>query len=133
MAEKNSSVVYVSFGSVVVLSENEMEAIATAVKKSKRPFFWFVKKPDYNSPDKSGELALAFKEVTKNQGLIVSWCPQTKVLAHQVIACFITGCGWNSEFYPGNDLCRCGGDRLHRAMHAYCQNQTLEWVNDKQE
>ncbi|KAK3195902.1 hypothetical protein Dsin_027212 [Dipteronia sinensis] len=77
-----SSVIYVSFGSLVVLSENEMEAIATALKNSKRPFLWVVKKPDYNSPDKSGELPLEFK--------------RTKVLAHQAIACFKTHCGWNS-------------------------------------
>ncbi|KAI9182805.1 hypothetical protein LWI28_029053 [Acer negundo] len=54
------------------------------------------RKPDYNSHNKSGELPLEFKEVTKNQGLIVSWCPKTKFLAHQAIACFLTHCGWNS-------------------------------------
>ncbi|TXG64215.1 hypothetical protein EZV62_011209 [Acer yangbiense] len=33
-----SSVIYVSFGSIVVLSENEMEVTATTLKNSKRPF-----------------------------------------------------------------------------------------------
>ncbi|KAK0582804.1 hypothetical protein LWI29_029738 [Acer saccharum] len=43
-----------------------MEAIATALKNSIRPFLWVVKKPDYNSPDKSRELPLEFKEMIKN-------------------------------------------------------------------
>ncbi|KAK2664982.1 hypothetical protein Ddye_003556 [Dipteronia dyeriana] len=94
--QADSSVIYVSFGSIIDLSAKEMEAIATALKNSKRPFLWVVKKPEFPTADKSGEIPQGFFEETKKQGLIVSWCPQTKVLAHPAIACFITHCGWNS-------------------------------------
>ena len=28
--------------------------------------------------------------------MVVSWCPQQKVLAHRAVACFVSHCGWNS-------------------------------------
>ncbi|XWS62954.1 hypothetical protein CRYUN_Cryun06bG0055000 [Craigia yunnanensis] len=91
-----ASVIYVSFGSLVVLSAKLMEAIATALKNANNPFLWVVKRPEHPSGDGAGELPLGFEEETKNKGLIVPWSPQTKVLAHPSIACFITHCGWNS-------------------------------------
>ncbi|XVF01335.1 hypothetical protein REPUB_Repub04eG0078900 [Reevesia pubescens] len=91
-----ASVIYVSFGSLAVLSVKLMEAIATALKNSKHLFLWVVKPPEVSSADGAGELPLGFKQETKNQGLIVPWSPQTKVLAHPSTACFITHCGWNS-------------------------------------
>ncbi|KAL5855460.1 hypothetical protein ACOSQ4_005262 [Xanthoceras sorbifolium] len=94
--QADSSVIYVSFGSLIILSAEEMQAIATALKNSQRPFLWVVKKPEFPTADKSGEIPQGFFEETIKQGLIVSWSPQTKVLAHPAIACFITHCGWNS-------------------------------------
>lgn len=91
-----SSVIYVSFGSNVVLSAKQMENIARGLKNSNHPFLWVAKPSDYPLKDGAGELPLGFLEETKGQGLIVPWCPQTKVLAHPAIACFLSHCGWNS-------------------------------------
>lgn len=91
-----ASVIYVSFGSIAVLPAKVMEVIATALKNANHKFLWVVKRPEFPSADGAGELLLGFEEEVKNKGLIVPWSPQTKVLAHPSIACFITHCGWNS-------------------------------------
>ncbi|WCJ17806.1 UDP-glycosyltransferase 84B1 [Euphorbia peplus] len=94
--QNQCSVLYVSFGSIVVLPTEQMESVGNALKNSKKPFLWVVKLPEKPTGDGKGELPLGFAEETKDQGLIVSWSPQTRVLAHPSIACFITHCGWNS-------------------------------------
>ena len=88
-----SSVIYISFGSLIVLSAKQMESIANALRKSNRPFIWVIKRTEA-----SEELPLpqGFEEETKEQGMVVPWCPQTKVLAHPSVTCFLTHCGWNS-------------------------------------
>ncbi|KAF7811029.1 UDP-glycosyltransferase 84B2-like [Senna tora] len=90
------SVIYISFGSLIVLSSKDIESIANALKKSKRHFLWVMKVPEREASSGAGQLPLGFLEETKEQGLVVSWCPQTKVLSHPSIACFLTHCGWNS-------------------------------------
>ncbi|KAF9621964.1 hypothetical protein IFM89_029184 [Coptis chinensis] len=92
----NSSVIYVSFGSIVVLSAKQMEELALGLRNSNRPFLWVVKPSDYTTKDGKGELPTGFLENIEGQGLVVKWCPQTEVLMHPAISCFITHCGWNS-------------------------------------
>lgn len=91
-----NSVIYVSFGSLVVLSKKQMEGIATALRKTKRPFLWVVKPSDYPEPEGAGEVPEGFLDEIKEQGLVVPWCPQSLVLSHKSTACFLTHCGWNS-------------------------------------
>ncbi|KAI5401185.1 hypothetical protein KIW84_065870, partial [Lathyrus oleraceus] len=87
-----SSVIYISFGSLIFLKEKQMLSIAKALKNTNKYFLWVMK-------DKEGDevhLPEKFIEETKEKGLIVTWCPQTRVLVHPSIACFLTHCGWNS-------------------------------------
>ncbi|KAG6525922.1 gallate 1-beta-glucosyltransferase-like [Zingiber officinale] len=86
------SVVYVSVGSVVVLSEEEMEEMAWGLKQSGRPFLWVVRR------DARERLPAGFAEAVAAEGigLLVEWSPQERVLAHEAVACFLTHCGWNS-------------------------------------
>ncbi|KAF5203504.1 Udp-glycosyltransferase 84b2 [Thalictrum thalictroides] len=90
------SVVYISFGSLSVLSAEQMANIALALRKTNRPFLWVVKPPENPTGDGKGELPKGFIEDTKQQGLVVTWCSQAKVLSHPSIACFMSHCGWNS-------------------------------------
>jgi UDP-glucose:(indol-3-yl)acetate beta-D-glucosyltransferase len=89
-----SSVIYISFGSLIFLSEKQMQSIAEALKRSKSYFLWVMKSKEGEA--KTVTLPEKFLEETKEKGMVVSWCPQTKVLVHPSIACFLTHCGWNS-------------------------------------
>ncbi|KAI3803728.1 hypothetical protein L1987_31889 [Smallanthus sonchifolius] len=89
--QKPSSVVYISFGSLLFLSEKEIESIAAGLKSTKRPFLWVVRLPENQELPELG-----FFEEIKEQGLIVSWSPQTEVLSHPSVGCFLSHCGWNS-------------------------------------
>ncbi|KAL4194399.1 hypothetical protein AMTRI_Chr05g68360 [Amborella trichopoda] len=91
----DSSVVYVSFGSLATLPAEQMEEIANALLSSNRPFLWVVKAP-YAHQKGGNSLPEGFVEATSEQGLVVPWCPQLHVLAHRGVGCFVTHCGWNS-------------------------------------
>ncbi|KAL4322418.1 hypothetical protein HN51_067526 [Arachis hypogaea] len=84
------SVVYVSFGSLVSLDEEQMKEVAYSLKHSQKYFLWVVR---------VSEEAKLPKDFAKNseKGLVVTWCSQVKVLAHEAIGCFLTHCGWNSS------------------------------------
>ncbi|KAI3774695.1 hypothetical protein L1987_49255 [Smallanthus sonchifolius] len=89
--QKASSVIYISFGTLLLLSEKEIESIAAGLKNTKRPFLWVIRLPENQEPPELGFL----KEIME-QGLIVSWSPQTEVLSHLSDGCFLSHCGWNS-------------------------------------
>ncbi|XP_054786766.1 LOW QUALITY PROTEIN: UDP-glycosyltransferase 84B1-like [Prosopis cineraria] len=91
------SVIYISFGSIMVPSAKQIESITVALKRTKRHFLWVMKTLEKSIvADGGGGIPLDFLEETREQGLVVSWCPQTKVLVHPATACFLTHCGWNS-------------------------------------
>ncbi|KAL5707104.1 indole-3-acetate beta-glucosyltransferase [Ranunculus cassubicifolius] len=94
--KQKSSVIYVSAGSIVVLSARQMEQLALGLKKSNKSFLWVVKPPEFAAKDGAGELPAGFLDDLGDQGLVVQWCPQTEVLIHPAISCFISHCGWNS-------------------------------------
>ncbi|XVF61586.1 hypothetical protein PTKIN_Ptkin08bG0141800 [Pterospermum kingtungense] len=89
-----SSVVYVNYGSITVMSDHHLKEFAWGLANSKHPFLWIVR-PDVVM----GEFAVLpkeFMEEIKDRGFITSWCPQEKVLSHPAVCVFLTHCGWNS-------------------------------------
>lgn len=84
------SVLYVSFGSLAALGEKQMEELAMGLKRSNICFLWVVRETEKN------KLPSNFVEETIEKGLVVSWCPQLRVLAHNAVGGFMTHCGWNS-------------------------------------
>ncbi|EFJ06399.1 hypothetical protein SELMODRAFT_430671 [Selaginella moellendorffii] len=94
-AQEPGSVLYISFGSVAVLSVEQFEELAGALEASKKPFLWVIR-PELVVGGHSNESYNGFCERTKNQGFIVSWAPQLRVLAHPSMGAFLTHCGWNS-------------------------------------
>jgi pathogen-inducible salicylic acid glucosyltransferase len=88
--QPKGSVVYVSFGSVAALEVEQMEEIAWGLRMSNRCFLWVVRASE------EAKLPKNFVEETCEKGLVVRWCPQLEVLAHEAVGCFVTHCGWNS-------------------------------------
>lgn len=86
------SVVYVSFGSWISLSTNQMEELALGLKATNLNFLWTVRSSEVS------KLPRKFAEETSEKGLIVNWSPQLEVLANEAAGCFVTHCGWNSTF-----------------------------------
>lgn len=88
------SVVYVNFGSITVMTNDQLIEFAWGLGNSKQPFLW-ITRPDLVTGD-SAVLPPEFLEETRSRGLIASWCNQEKVLAHPAIGGFLTHSGWNS-------------------------------------
>ncbi|CAN1333249.1 7-deoxyloganetin glucosyltransferase [Linum perenne] len=89
-----NSVVYVNFGSVTVMTSHQLAEFAWGLAHSGKTFLWVIR-----SDLVRGESAILPQEFTdeiKERGMLVSWCPQGKVLKHPSIGGFLTHCGWNS-------------------------------------
>ncbi|XP_021743563.1 7-deoxyloganetin glucosyltransferase-like [Chenopodium quinoa] len=89
-----NSVVYVNFGSVTVMTNDQLIEFAWGLANSEKPFLW-ITRPDLVIGD-SAVLPPEFLENTKDRGLVTSWCDQKQVLTHPAIGGFLTHCGWNS-------------------------------------
>ncbi|KAK9664527.1 hypothetical protein RND81_14G048600 [Saponaria officinalis] len=86
-SQQESKVIYVSFGTISVLSGAQEEELARALIQTNRPFLWVMR-------EKEDELSCM--EELKQLGKIVPWCSQVEVLSHPSVGCFVTHCGWNS-------------------------------------
>ena len=93
------SVVYVNFGSITVMTGQEMAEFAAGMASSGHDFLWIVR-PDAVKGDTSSSAAAlppGFLEATpKGRGLLASWCDQEAVLRHEAVGLFLTHSGWNS-------------------------------------
>ena len=86
------SVVYVAFGSFTVFDPTQFKELALGLELTNRPFLWVVR-PDILNRSRNAYT----NEFQGTHGKIIGWAPQTKVLNHPAIACFISHCGWNSS------------------------------------
>ncbi|XP_038875286.1 UDP-glycosyltransferase 75C1-like [Benincasa hispida] len=91
-SKPNSSVVYISFGSLYVLSNTQKEEIVHALLESGYTFLWVM----IGGEDDDQKQGIKECLLLEGQGKIVSWCCQIEVLKHPSLGCFITHCGWNS-------------------------------------
>ncbi|XVF17839.1 hypothetical protein REPUB_Repub10bG0159300 [Reevesia pubescens] len=101
-------VLYVCFGSIGVLSLEQLTELARGLELSQQRFIWVVRPPttktgvDFNPKfgvrnDMSSYLPKGFMSRTQNRGLVVpQWAPQMEILSHPSCGGFFTHCGWNS-------------------------------------
>ncbi|CAL5203642.1 unnamed protein product [Lathyrus oleraceus] len=97
-SKDETSVVYVSFGTLAVLSKRQMEEIARALLDSGFSFLWVIRNTkSHQEKEEDGDELSCREELERNvNGKIVKWCCQVEVLSHSSIGCFVTHCGWNS-------------------------------------
>uniref|UniRef100_A0A453C3I1 Glycosyltransferase n=2 Tax=Aegilops tauschii subsp. strangulata TaxID=200361 RepID=A0A453C3I1_AEGTS len=88
------SVVYVNYGSITVMSNEELLEFAWGLANSGQPFLWIIR-PDLVKGD-AAVLPPEFLESIEGRGVLASWCPQEAVLRHEAVGVFLTHSGWNS-------------------------------------
>ncbi|XP_059636686.1 7-deoxyloganetin glucosyltransferase-like [Cornus florida] len=93
-SKEPNSVVYVNFGSITVMTPNQLVEFAWGLANSNQTFLWVIR-PDLVAGD-SAILPPEFLSETRDRGLLASWCPQEQVLGHRSIGGFLTHNGWNS-------------------------------------
>ncbi|XP_008219459.1 PREDICTED: 7-deoxyloganetin glucosyltransferase-like isoform X1 [Prunus mume] len=124
-SKEPNSVVYVNFGSITVMTAEQLIEFAWGLANSNQTFFWVIR-PDLVG----GEAAVVppeFMQETKERGLLASWCPQEQVLSHPAVGGFLTHSGWNSTLES-----LCGGVPMicwpfFAEQHANCRFCCKEW------
>lgn len=86
-AQPRASVLYISQGSFLSASSEQLAEIIAGVHDSGIRFFW-VAREDISRFQASGG--------DTGNGVVVPWCDQLKVLCHPSIGGFWSHCGWNS-------------------------------------
>ncbi|XP_065874031.1 UDP-glycosyltransferase 87A1-like isoform X2 [Euphorbia lathyris] len=85
-SQPQGSVLYISMGSFLSVSTNQMDEIVAGIQESGVRYLWIAR----------GETS-RLKEISNgDKGLVLPWCDQLKVLCHSSVGGFWTHCGWNS-------------------------------------
>lgn len=84
-SQPQNSVLYVSLGSVMPVSGHEVNELAAGLRDSGVPFLWVSREETVKLDGGPGD-----------NGMVVPWCDQMRVLAHGSVGGFLTHCGWNS-------------------------------------
>ncbi|XP_071714204.1 cyanidin-3-O-glucoside 2-O-glucuronosyltransferase-like [Rutidosis leptorrhynchoides] len=95
--KEESSVVFVSFGSEYLLSDNEIEDITHGLELSQVSFIWVIRFPKGIETSVEEVLPHGFLERLGERGLVIkNWAPQAKILSHLSTGGFVSHCGWGS-------------------------------------
>ncbi|KAI7733545.1 hypothetical protein M8C21_005033 [Ambrosia artemisiifolia] len=90
------TVIYVSIGSLAIMTVEELLEIWYGVVNSGHPFLWVRRPGSITSAYDESRVPTEILERTKEIGCIVEWAPQEDVLAHLAVGGFLTHSGWNS-------------------------------------
>ncbi|KAF0894391.1 hypothetical protein E2562_038720 [Oryza meyeriana var. granulata] len=78
------SVVYVNYGSITVMTNEQLLEFACGLVNSDYPFLWNVR-PDLVKGD-TAVLPPEFLAAVEGRGLLTTWCPQEQVIEHPAVA-----------------------------------------------
>ncbi|CAN6205399.1 unnamed protein product [Urochloa humidicola] len=96
--QEDKSVVYVSLGSLAVISHEQFTEFLSGLVAAGYPFLW-VLRPNMVGVSQDVVLQEVARATTGDSGKharIVAWAPQRDVLRHRAVRCFLTHAGWNS-------------------------------------
>ncbi|KAJ0802250.1 putative UDP-glucuronosyl/UDP-glucosyltransferase, UDP-glycosyltransferase family [Helianthus annuus] len=93
-SKEPNSVVYVNFGSLAVMSVQDLLEFGWGLVNSNHYFLWIIRTDLVDG--KSSVLPQELEEAINKKGFIGSWCSQEKVLNHPAVGGFLTHCGWGS-------------------------------------
>ncbi|MCL7038848.1 hypothetical protein MKW94_019622 [Papaver nudicaule] len=94
---EDRKIVYVSFGSIAMVSREQWLEIWYGLVNSSYRFLW-VKRPDslIAKDDEDSQIQAELVEATKERGYSLYWAPPEEVLNHPAVGLFFTHSGWNS-------------------------------------
>ncbi|CAA7404805.1 unnamed protein product [Spirodela intermedia] len=95
-AQSPKCVVYVSFGSLTVLSRPQLLEFWHGLANSGHRFLWVIRPDMLKEADGASNIPAELAEATKEKGCVVEWVNQREVLAHPAVGAFLTHSGWNS-------------------------------------
>ncbi|KAI3915346.1 hypothetical protein MKX01_035605 [Papaver californicum] len=124
-SKEPNSVVYVNFGSITVMTNQQLIEFAWGLANSNHPFLWIVR-ADIVKGD-TATLPPEFVEEIKERGILTGWCPQEKVLNHASVGAFLTHSGWNStlESVYGGVPVICYP--FFAEQHTNCRYSCVDW------
>nr|AFJ53017.1 UDP-glycosyltransferase 1 [Linum usitatissimum] len=91
------SVLYISLGSFLSVSSTQMDEILSGLRSSGVRFLWVAR-------GEATRLSQKMMSGGDQNGMVVAWCDQLKVLSHCSVGGFWSHCGWNStleSFFSG--------------------------------
>ncbi|OEL14141.1 UDP-glycosyltransferase 85A2 [Dichanthelium oligosanthes] len=120
------SVVYVNFGSITVMSDEQLAEFAWGLANTGYAFLWNVR-PDLVKGSNTAGLPPGFAAATEGRSMLSTWCPQAAVLEHEAVGVFLTHSGWNSTLES-----ICGGVPMvcwpfFAEQQTNCRYKRTEW------
>ncbi|CAL5086663.1 unnamed protein product [Urochloa decumbens] len=99
-AQADRSVVYVSLGSLAVISHEQLAEFLSGLVAAGYPFLWVLRPDSMVAASQNQDNATPQEAIRaaagNNKARIVAWAPQRDVLRHRAVGCFLTHAGWNS-------------------------------------
>ncbi|KAL6639280.1 hypothetical protein ACP70R_023010 [Stipagrostis hirtigluma subsp. patula] len=93
--QADRSVVYLSLGSLAMISANQLTEFLSGLIAAGYPFLWVLRQ-DMVEASQDAALQEAVRVAGESKARVVPWAPQRDVLRHRAVGCFLTHSGWNS-------------------------------------
>lgn len=95
-AQPSKSVIFVSIGSLAVMTRDQLMEFWYGLVNSGKRFLWVRRPGSIAGEETEAWVPVELLEGTKERGCLVGWAPQEEVLAHPSVGGFLTHSGWNS-------------------------------------